>query len=98
MGLHPLSSISFWKRINRLRRNETTKNVVTLEINRIKITTDEGKTNALADRLEQVFKNESHVNFDKDHQFKTNQIFENEGIFSFYQKSNITIKTFSINL
>ena len=56
MGPRPLSSVPFWKRINRLRKNSKNKNVGTLEVNGTKLTSDADKANAMADKLEQTFK------------------------------------------
>ena len=65
LGPHPLSTIPFWRRINRLRSGSQAKNVSDLIVNGIKITSDKQKANVLADRLENVFSNDNNENFDK---------------------------------
>ena len=67
MGPNPLSSVPFWKRINRLRGNKRSTNVANLKENGIKYTTDTEKAEILADRLEKIFGNENNEEFNSDH-------------------------------
>ena len=67
MGPSPLSSVPFWRRLNRLRGNKRSTNIATLEENGIKYTKDSEKAEILADRLEKIFGDDDNNEFDKTH-------------------------------
>ena len=73
MGQNHLSSVPFWRRINRLRNKNPTKNIANIEENGMKYTTDHAKAQVLADRLENVFNEDPNNNFDSEHFDHINQ-------------------------
>ena len=62
MGPSRLSSVPFWRRINRLRGKQRSNNVANLEENGINYTKDFEKTEILSDRLEKIFVNDNSAN------------------------------------
>ena len=72
MGPSPLSTIPFWRRINRLRNNSHSKNIASLLISDQLISEDVDKANAFADRLEKIFSNENDERFDSHFSVATN--------------------------
>ena len=67
MGPHPLSTVPFWKRINRLRGKNQSPNIGSLKIDGLTITCNSEKAKVFADRLENVFKNDNNAWFDQTH-------------------------------
>ena len=51
MGPNHLSSVPFWRRINRLRNKNPIKNIANIEENGMKFTNDHAKAQILADLL-----------------------------------------------
>jgi hypothetical protein len=95
LGPHPLSTITFWRRINRLRNKTQQQNVADLEIDGIKITTNIGKAKVLADRLEGVFSSEVDPKYDSQNFEKINKKI-NDGIDSMYEANERNTTTFSM--
>jgi hypothetical protein len=62
-GPHPLSSVPFWRRVNRLRENKRKKNIGALLINNKVVTDDKEKAEAFAAELEKKFTLDSNENF-----------------------------------
>ena len=55
-GPHPLSSVPFWRRINRLRSNKRHNKTESILIDGIEYESDEDKANLFATSLEEKFK------------------------------------------
>ena len=86
-GPHPLSSIPFWKRINRLRASKRRKNIESVKID---------GTLSNNDDLETKFTLEDNSKYDNTHKDMVNDFFNNDSIeknFSRYQK---TVKEFNM--
>lgn len=62
-GPHPLSSVPFWKRINRLRSNKRQKPIETLIINGVRYDEDIDKSNVFSENLEKKFKSENNPRY-----------------------------------
>ena len=63
LGKNILSTVTFWRRINRLRNNEKAKRISILRINGTEFETDEEKCNLFAYNLAKTFNNELNLNF-----------------------------------
>jgi hypothetical protein len=96
MGPHPLSTIPFWRRINRLHSQPQQKNVADLNVEGVTITTNEGKAKVLADRLENIFTNDENDKFSKDKFDEVENKLANEGVDSFYAQTERQTKPFSM--
>ena len=96
MGPSPLSSIPFWRKINRLRGNKRSNNVANLIENGINYTIDSEKAGILADRLEKIFGNDDIDDFDKDHFDQINNSVDLNDISKLYNEKEKKIKPFSM--
>ena len=96
MSPHPLSSIPVWKRINRLRKNSTPKNIGILEVNGTQLSNDVDKANTMAEWLKQIFKNENIAEFYNDPYSTTYKIIEKAGIDSLYPENSKRVKPLSM--
>jgi hypothetical protein len=96
MGPHPLSTIPFWRRINRLRNKTQQQNVGDLMIDGLKITTNSGKAKVLADRLEGVFSSDIDPKDDRSNFQDINQKMNDGGIENLYDNNEKNTTTFSM--
>ena len=96
MGPNPLSSIPFWKRINRLRNKNSSKDIAYLEENGIKYITDHDKAQVLANRLENVFNDDKNNNFDQEHLEHVNKAVDNDEISKLYTEPQKKAKSFTM--
>ena len=64
-GPHPLSSVPFWKRINRLRSNKRQKKIETLILNGKSYESDTEKADVFAESLEKKFKDDNNSRFNE---------------------------------
>ena len=95
-GPHPLSSIPFWKRINRLRENKRQKNMGNfIEIGQM-ITESEGKANMFAKDLEKKFKSENNPNFNQEHKSNVEDFIRNGGIETNFTPTQKTVPEFTL--
>jgi hypothetical protein len=88
-GPNPLSSVPFWKRINRLRASKRTKNVNFIRVN--DELTNDGKivANAFGDELEKKFSLDENHNYDNETKENIKKFFDEntiENSFSRHQK------------
>lgn len=66
-GKHPLSTIPFWKRINRLRESKRKKKIASLVHNGTYITENSLKAELFAEKLEKKFKLDENDAFNNTH-------------------------------
>ena len=59
LGPSPVSTIPFWRRIGRMRNNNKRQEIPTLISNDVEITSNEGKATIFAERLSEIFSNNS---------------------------------------
>jgi hypothetical protein len=97
MGPHPLSTIPFWRRINRLRNKNQQQNVSTLIVEGLEIKTNESKAKVLADRLEEVFSDDKNPKFKESHYNEINKKINEEKVDSFYTNEEKAPKPFTFN-
>ena len=71
MGPHMLSTIPFWKRINRYKNKKRSKVIGTLMFEDVEVTTDSGKAELFSDRLYKTFNEDSSTNHRYDSNWKT---------------------------
>ena len=62
-GKSPLSSVPFWRRINRLRACKRNRGIAELKVNDIKISESKAKADVFAESLSKKFSLEENVNF-----------------------------------
>jgi exonuclease III len=79
-GKSPLSSVPFWKRINRLRECKRRKKIESLLLDGIEINSDKDKAKIFAETLEKKFSDTGDPNFDENHKRKIDD-FINSGEF-----------------
>ena len=96
MGPHPLSTISFWRRINRLRNKTQQQNVGDLMVDGLKVSTNSGKTKVLADQLEGVFSSNIDPKYDKNNFQDINRKLSAGGIENLYDNNEKTTTIFSM--
>lgn len=76
-GPHPLSSIPFWRRINRLRANKRHSKIDTLIIDGITYETPENKANIFATSLENKFKMDLNPRYNNELKTNIEEFFKN---------------------
>ena len=96
MGPHPLSTIPFWRRINRLRNKTQQQNVGDLMVDGLKVSTNSGKTKVLADQLEGVFSSNIDPKYDKNNFQDINRKLSAGGIENLYDNNEKTTTIFSM--
>ena len=96
-GRNPLSTIPFWRRINRLRQNKRSSNVASLKMGEITILSDAEKANLFANRLENTFKNTGDPAFDNHLKNKISEYIKCKKIDSKYTQEEKIAPEISMN-
>ena len=95
-GPHPLSSIPFWKRVNRLRSNKRQSRIETLIINDITYESASNKANIFAKNLEDKFRLESNVLYNSDKKIEIESFFDSGDFDKKYNKYEKKVKEFNL--
>jgi hypothetical protein len=88
LGKSPLSTIPFWKRINRIRNQKKSNSIADLVVNGELLDNDQKKADAFADRLENIFSDENSQNFDASNKEKIEKFISDKIIESMYPDKN----------
>ena len=95
-GPHPLSSVPFWKRINRLRSNKRQKKIESIVLNEILYENDVDKANIFADNLEKKFKNETNEFYNENHKNDIESFIASGGAENSFEKHEKHVKEFDM--
>jgi hypothetical protein len=90
-----LSTIPFWRRINRFRFKKRSKNIGTIIHNNKEANSDEEKAEVFCERLKTVFNENENERFDGEFKKKVDRFFDDDGIESSYTTIEKNIKPFS---
>ena len=80
LGPHILSTIPFWRRINRFRCKKVSKTIGTLLFEGRQINTDEEKETVFGDKLYNTFSEDTNPRFNEQRRSMINEYFENNTI------------------
>ena len=94
-GPNPLSSVPFWKRINRLRQRKKPNTIGTLERDGVAYTKDEDKAKIFAERLFETFNENSRESFDVNFKEKINSYVNGKKYLQEYTGEAQAVKIFT---
>ena len=77
IGPKPLSTVPFWKRINRLRNKKRPQTINTLEKDGFELNTDEEKATVFAEKLKATFTPVNNGRYDENHRAKIEEYVRN---------------------
>ena len=95
-GDNPLSSVPFWKRINRLRENKRRSRIASLCIRGNTVDSDVGIANLFAENLEEKFKKDSNPNFNTEHEKNVEEFVNSENFESSFTQAQKIIPIFNM--
>ena len=95
-GPHPLSTIPFWRRINRLRSNKRKTRVESLIINNVKYETPAEIANLFAENLKEKFSHEENARYDKTWKEEVENFFRSGTCESAFGRGEKLVKEFTI--
>jgi hypothetical protein len=87
LGKDKLSTVPFWRRINRFRFKKKSKNIGTILHDKTVIDTDEGKAEAFSSRLFATFNTNENERYDESHKKMVEKFFEENKIEQLYEPS-----------
>ena len=93
-GKNPLSTIPFWKRINRLRESKRRKKIGLLVVNGQEYSTNREKADLFAENLEKKFNSETNPNFNE-FNFKKVEEFSKTPLENKFSQSERIVKEFT---
>lgn len=91
LGPHILSTIPFWRRINRFRGKKTSKTIGTLKVNDTLIKTDEEKATVFSNKLFNTFNEDINPRFCVAKKNTVNEYFDNNSIENDYTNKQATL-------
>jgi hypothetical protein len=95
-GKSPLSTIPFWKRINRLRESKRASKAGALLVNGKVIDSSKEKANVFADNLEKKFRHDENSHFKEEKKLEIEQFLTKENFESLYSASQKRVVEFSM--
>jgi hypothetical protein len=95
-GKSPLSTIPFWKRINRLRESKRASKAGALLVNGKVIDSSKEKANVFADNLEKKFSHDENSHFKEEKKLEIEQFLTKENFESLYSASQKRVVEFSM--
>jgi hypothetical protein len=95
-GKSPLSTIPFWKRINRLRESKRKSSSGALLVDGKVVDSSEEKANVFADSLEKKFSNDENSHFKEGKKIEIEEFLMKENFESLYSTSQKRVMEFSM--
>jgi hypothetical protein len=92
LGPHPLSSIPFWKRIDRYRNKKRSNSIGTIVVEDKELKLNNDKANAFAENLSKTFSEDLNVNYNQSHKQKVEKFFTDSKMDKMYSNEQKLLK------